>query len=65
MEKETFLSGYCRNADQSRMVAVVTDGCELIEADCCFENCIYAPNCTIAQQINDLLAEGENKIHSS
>ena len=60
MEKETFLSGYCRQADQSRMVAVVTDDCTLIEVDCCFENCIYAPNCTVAEQIRALLTEGEN-----
>lgn len=60
MEKETFLSGYCRTADQSRMVAVVTDCGELIEADCCFENCIHAPNCTIAEQIRILLTEAEN-----
>ena len=31
MEKETFLSGYCRGIDQSRMVAVVTEDGELVE----------------------------------
>ena len=51
MEKEVFLSGYCRTIDQSRMVAVVTDDGKLLEVDCCFENCIHAPNCSIAQQI--------------
>ena len=55
MEKEVFLSGYCRTIDQSRMVAVVTDDGKLLEVDCCFENCIHAPNCSIAQQIeNDI-----------
>lgn len=55
MEKETFLSGYCRSIDQSRMVAVVTEDGELLEVDCCFETCIHTPNCLIAQQINELL----------
>ena len=55
MEKETFLSGYCRTVDQHRMVAVVTEDGQLTEVDCCFENCIHTPNCTIAQSIRDLL----------
>ena len=56
MEKETFLSGYCRTADQSRMVAVVTEGGELVEVDCCFETCVHAPNCTIAEEIRQILS---------
>jgi len=55
MEKETFLSGYCRTADNSRMVAVVTEDGQLLEADCCYENCPYTPNCTIAKSIRELL----------
>ena len=55
MEKEAFLSGYCRNIDQSRMVAVVTEDGELVEVDCCFETCIHAPNCTIAESIRSML----------
>lgn len=55
MEKEVFLSGYCRNIDQSRMVAVVTEDGQLVEVDCCFEGCINAPNCNIAQQIEEAL----------
>ena len=55
MEKEAFLSGYCRTIDQSRMVAVVTEDGELVEVDCCFESCIHAPNCSIAQQIEESL----------
>ena len=57
MEKETFLSGYCRTTDQSRMVEVITENGELLEIDCCYENCIHAPNCTIAQAVNDLLKD--------
>ena len=55
MEKETFLSGYCRTIDESRMVAVVTEDGALVEVDCCFESCIHAPNCVIAQNIRQLL----------
>ena len=54
MEKELFLSGYCRTTDASRMVEVVVDGSELLEVDCCYENCPHAPNCTIAQSIREL-----------
>ena len=57
MEKETYLSGYCRTTDQSRMVEVITENGELLEIDCCYENCIHAPNCTIAQAVNDLLKD--------
>ena len=55
MEKEVFCSGYCRTIDDSRMVAVVVDGGELIEVDCCYEHCVHAPNCTIAHNIRELL----------
>jgi len=55
MEKEVFLSGYCRTIDQSRIVAVVTEDGKLLEVDCCFENCIHAPNCSIAQQIENAI----------
>ena len=55
MEKEIFLSGYCRTIDQSRRVEVVTEDGTLIEVDCCYENCIHTPNCTIAQAIRELL----------
>ena len=55
MEKETFYSGYCRQLDDSRMVEVITENGQLLEVDCCYETCIYTPNCTIAQQITELL----------
>ena len=55
MEKEAFLSGYCRSIDQSRMVAVVVEDGELTEVDCCFETCIHAPNCVIAENIRQML----------
>lgn len=53
MEKELFFSGYCRTTDASRMVEVVVDGTELVEVDCCYENCAHAPNCTIAASIRE------------
>ena len=58
MEIEEFISGYCRQLDGSRMVEVIiTDG-KIDEVDCCYGNCIYQPNCTIAQKIEELLSRG-------
>lgn len=57
MEKETFLSGYCKSLDQSRMVAVVTEDGTLVEADCCFGSCVHEPNCQIAKQIKENITE--------
>ena len=54
MEKEYFFSGYCRTLDKSRMVAVETEDGKVTDVDCCFENCIHAPNCTIAEEIRNL-----------
>lgn len=54
METEHFFSGYCRTTDESRMVAAVTEGCQLLEVDCCYEHCPHVPNCTIAQKIQEL-----------
>lgn len=54
LEDEHFLSGYCRVQDQSRMVTVVTEDGRLIETDCCYGGCVYQPNCTIAQSIDQL-----------
>ncbi|MBQ8748473.1 MAG: hypothetical protein IJZ14_01505 [Oscillospiraceae bacterium] len=51
MEQEYFFTGYCRTTDQSRTVTVVTEDGKLIEVDCCYENCVHAPNCTIAKEI--------------
>lgn len=58
MEQEFFLTGYCRNIDQSRMVTLVTEDGKLTEIDCCYENCVHAPGCTVARQIDELL-QGE------
>ena len=57
MEQEHFLSGYCRTTDQSRTVTLEIEGGRLTEVDCCFENCVHTPNCTIAKEISALLTE--------
>ena len=57
MEQEHFITGYCRTADQSRMVAVVTEDGKLTDVDCCYESCPYTPSCTVAQEISSLLKD--------
>ena len=53
MEQELFLSGYCRVLDQSRMVEVMVEDGRLTEVDCCYPDCIHAPNCIIAKEIKE------------
>ena len=55
MEKEVFLSGYCRCMDASRMVAVFINDDAVEEVDCCYGSCTHQPNCTIAREIDQLL----------
>lgn len=57
MEKEAFFSGYCRQIDNSRMVAAVKEGSALLEADCCYPDCAYASDCVIAGKITEFLNE--------
>ena len=52
MEKEVFLSGYCRAMDCSRMVEVVITETDT-EADCAWPDCPHAPACQIAQKIKE------------
>lgn len=59
MEKEGFFSGYCRQIDNSRMVAVVAENGALLEVDCCFPDCPYVPDCTVAQKITGFMQECE------
>jgi hypothetical protein len=54
MEREIFLSGYCRCLDHSRMVEAVVEGSELLEVDCSFGSCIYEGNCPIAEKLREL-----------
>ena len=53
MEQEIFLSGYCRQMDQSRQVLVELCNGQ-IDVACDYFACPYAPNCTVAQQIDKL-----------
>lgn len=55
MEQEYFFTGYCRTTDESRTVAVETENDKLTEVDCCYPDCIHAPNCTIAESIRQLI----------
>ena len=57
MEIEKFCSGYCRQLDASRMVAVLLCDGEIDEVDCCYGSCIYQPGCPIAQEIDHLTKE--------
>jgi len=57
MERETFVSGYCRAIDESRMVAVEADDNTLTCIDCSFETCPHTHNCTIAQAITQFLQQ--------
>ena len=54
MEIEKFLSGYCKQLDSSRMVAILIEDGELAEVDCCYGSCVYQPNCPIAKEIDNL-----------
>ena len=54
MEKEVFLSGYCRTTDASRMVEVIVEDGKVTEVDCCYESCPHTANCTIAKSIQEL-----------
>ena len=54
MEQEYFFTGYCRTTDKSRTVAVEVEDGKLTEVDCCYPDCIHAPNCTIAESIRQL-----------
>ena len=57
MEEEKFFSGYCRQIDQSRMVAVLKENGELTDVDCNYECCIYCDECTVGKAITQWLRE--------
>ena len=54
MEEEYIFAGYCRTIDTSRMVTVETDGADITDVACCYGNCPYESNCSIAEKIRDL-----------
>ena len=53
MEKEVFLSGYCRCMDASRMVAVTVEDGRITDVDCNFGNCPYETDCALAKNIQE------------
>ena len=54
MEREEFVTGYCRSLDRSRMVAAVLEDGALTEVDCAYGRCPHEPNCQIAQKLQEL-----------
>ena len=55
MEIEKFLSGYCRQLDSSRMVAVVICDGRVEEVDCCYGSCPHQNSCLVAKEIDEIL----------
>ena len=55
MEQELFITGYCRQLDESRMVCIVLEEGKLEECDCCYGSCLYQPQCLVAKQIEEHL----------
>jgi hypothetical protein len=60
VEKELFLSGYCRALDGSRTVCILLEDGNLEEADCDFPSCPHMKDCTIAKGIEASLQENNN-----
>ena len=57
MEREVFLSGYCRCMDASRMVAVTLEDGNLTDVDCNFGSCPYEKDCALAENIRSAITE--------
>jgi len=53
MEREVFLSGYCRSMDASRMIAVTIKDSNITDVDCNFGSCPYEKDCVLAQKIRE------------
>ena len=54
---EHYLTGYCRCLDGSRIVEVVTEDGKVEECDCGYGDCKFQSQCTIAQNIEELLSD--------
>ena len=55
MEVEKFVSGYCRQLDEARMVEVILEDGEITEIDCCYGSCVHQGNCPIAKEVDALI----------
>lgn len=53
MEREVFLSGYCRCIDASRMVAITLEDGNITDVGCNFGSCPYEKDCALAQKIKE------------
>lgn len=53
MEREEFITGYCRALDAARTVCILLCDGKLTEADCAFGSCPHEQACPIAQWINE------------
>ncbi len=53
MEKELYVSGYCRALDAARTVEVILEDGTVTEVDCAWPNCIHCSVCLIAKQIEE------------
>ena len=62
MEKEVYLSGYCRMLDGSRTVEILITDSKLTEVDCCYGSCIHESVCQIAQKIRDNLTNSGKEL---
>ncbi len=54
MEREIYLSGYCRQLDAARMVEVILENGKLSDVDCGFERCPFTSVCPIAAEIEQM-----------
>lgn len=54
MEEERFISGYCRQLDNHRMVEAILKEGKLQEADCAFGTCTFQAGCPIGKQLQAL-----------
>ena len=57
MEREDFFSGYCRQLDASRMVAVFTIDGKIDEVDCQYGSCPYEQECPVAAKIREAVSQ--------
>lgn len=55
MSEELFLSGYCFQVDQARIVDAELENGELIEVDCLYETCLHREKCEIGRRITEAL----------
>ena len=55
--EEHYLTGYCRVLDSARVVELVTKDKKIEDCDCCYVNCKFQSQCTVAKSIEELISE--------